>query len=190
MARWRPGDVFGALLFALLLGVRLRQGLEGSALAWVLAAQAGITSVLFLVRRAERASAPLSQKLTAWAAVLLPFGLRAWSGWAGVWPWLAGLGVMISLLGLLSLGGSFGVAPADRGLVRSGAYRLLRHPMYLGELLSYAATVMAWPGAWNLALFALLAALFVRRILWEEGVIAGYEEYRNTVRWRLIPWVW
>ena len=53
------------------------------------------------------------------------------------------LGYAMIFWSLLSLGGRFGIAPADRGLVVRGPYRWVRHPMYLGELVLRAALVAA-----------------------------------------------
>jgi len=190
MKRWQLGDVLGAVLFAFLLGVRLRQAVNGSWFALALVVQAGAAVFLFLTRRAERDGAPLYRKLTAWCAVLLPFGLQADGKTQWVWLAVSAFGVAFSLWGLASLGRSFGIAPSDRGLVTCGAYRLVRHPMYLGELLSYAAAAAGSPVLFNLMLLALIAASFALRIRWEEETIGGYAAYRRQVRWRLLPGVW
>jgi len=187
--RWRLGDVLGAAAFGLLLGVRLAQVTAGSWLALPLAVQSGLAAFLFLTRRAEAAAAPLPRKLTAWLAAVLPFGLQAGEGHSG-WVILAFSGVVFSLWGLASLGRSFGIAPADRGLVCSGAYRLVRHPMYAGELLSFLAVVLADPLVWNGLLFAVIVFVFVLRIGWEEEILNGYAAYGQRVRWRLLPFVW
>lgn len=189
MGRWRVGDVIGAVIFGLLAGARLRQVLAGEVALVVLVAQAGLAAFLMLARRPEKITASLSQRLTAWGAVLLPFGLQI----ADVPPaalWLSVLGVAFSVWGLVSLGRSFGIAPADRGLVTRGAYRVVRHPMYLGEMASYLALGLARVSLWNVLLLVLILGLFVVRIRWEEALIAGYETYRSQVRWRLLPGVW
>jgi hypothetical protein len=189
MKRWRLGDVMGAVVFGLLLGVRLAQVTAGSWLALPLAVQSGLAAFLFLTRRSEQATAPLHRKLTAWLAAVLPFGLQAGESHDG-WLVLAFFGVVFSLWGLASLGRSFGIAPADRGLVCSGAYRLVRHPMYAGELLSFLAVILANPGIWNGLLFFIILLVFILRIGWEEQILNGYAAYSRWVRWRLLPFVW
>lgn len=187
--RWRLGDGIGAILFGLLLGVRLAQVTAGSWMALPLAVQAGLAAFLFLTRRSETAVAPPARKLTAWLAGVLPFALQPVAGENG-WLVLAFAGVVFSLWGLASLGRSFGIAPADRGLVNKGAYRLVRHPMYAGELLSYLAVVLSNPTLWNGLLLIVIVLVFILRIGWEEQILGGYADYCQRVRWRLLPLIW
>ena len=42
------------------------------------------------------------------------------------------IGLLIVIAGKVSLGRSFGLIPANRGIVSTGLYRLVRHPIYLG----------------------------------------------------------
>jgi protein-S-isoprenylcysteine O-methyltransferase Ste14 len=79
-------------------------------------------------------------------------------------------------------------------VVRTGPYRLVRHPMYTGVLLGTAAMPLAL-GSYFAALFILPIGLtFVVRILAEErflrGGLPGYAEYMRETRRRLVPGVW
>lgn len=79
-------------------------------------------------------------------------------------------------------------------VITSGPYRLVRHPMYAGGTLLLLVTPLAL-GSWVGLLFALPVILvIVVRLLEEEKFLAaslkGYEEYRQKVRYRLIPFVW
>ncbi len=104
---------------------------------------------------------------------------------------LALTGYGLILWSLLALGGRFGIAPADRGLVTSGPYRLVRHPMYLGELLLRGALVASAPNLVLAVLLTLCLALIqVLRIQREEGIICGYAIYTAQTRFRLLPGVW
>ena len=104
------------------------------------------------------------------------------------------IGMLIQLFGLMgmiwsvfSLGVSLGMAPADRGLVTSGPYRHVRHPMYTFELLfclGYWLANLTWL---NVSVWLLLAIIQVTRALREERVIEGYEAYAARVRWRFLP---
>ncbi|MEC7947129.1 MAG: methyltransferase [Myxococcota bacterium] len=98
-----------------------------------------------------------------------------------------------SVSSLLWLGRSFSVLPARRGLVTGGPYRLLRHPVYMGELLMLQV-VGAASGS-RLAQLICFGAipLMAVRILAEERVLAGdpaWGAYVRRTRWRLVPWRW
>ena len=103
---------------------------------------------------------------------------------------LACAGVGLTLWALWSLGSSFGIAPADRGLVTRGPYRYLRHPMYAGALLNMLPAVIWNPSPWNLAVAALIVAISLLRIHLEERTVSDYAQYARQVRWRLVPFVW
>jgi protein-S-isoprenylcysteine O-methyltransferase Ste14 len=91
---------------------------------------------------------------------------------------------------LMTLGRSFGVVPADRGLVRHGPYRFVRHPVYAFEALFFLGYLVAVPTLRSFIVIPVWAALQVVRIVREERIIGGYGEYRRQVPWRVIPFVW
>lgn len=101
---------------------------------------------------------------------------------------LAGLGIVIG--GKIALGRSFGLLPANRGVVCSGLYRLVRHPIYLGYVLTHVAFLAAHPSWWNaLALGLADLALAVRAAREEQTLVRdpAYARYLTAVRWRLVP---
>ena len=103
---------------------------------------------------------------------------------------IAGLAVVIA--GKLTLGRSFGLMPANRGVVSSGVYRLVRHPIYLGYLLTHAAFLAANPGPWNIAALVAADAALLARAVCEERTLAQdsrYRAYQKQVRWRVCPGV-
>lgn len=104
---------------------------------------------------------------------------------------LALIGYGLILWSLLTLGDRFGIAPADRGLVTSGPYRLVRHPMYLGELLLRGALIASAPNPiLAVLLTACLALIQALRIQREESILHGYAIYAAQTRFRLLPGVW
>ena len=109
--------------------------------------------------------------------------------WFFLLPALAGYGLI--LWSLVTLGPRFGIAPADRGLTSRGPYRLVRHPMYLGEIVFRIAIVFSSPDVTLAGLLA-LGLFFIQswRILREEKLIAGYNCYTRVVPWRLVPGLW
>ena len=85
------------------------------------------------------------------------------------------------LVSVIALGRCFGVLPEVRGLVTRGPYRVVRHPVYLGELGAYVGLVVAAPTGRNLALAVVFAAAQIVRSRLEETALAAefpeYEEY-------------
>jgi protein-S-isoprenylcysteine O-methyltransferase Ste14 len=105
---------------------------------------------------------------------------------------VSAVGLMIVVLGKLSLGRSFGLTPANRGVVCSGVYRFVRHPIYLGYLVTHVGFVMAHPGLLNLALLITADVALMMRAICEERTLAldpAYRAYLARVRWRIIPGV-
>ncbi len=79
-------------------------------------------------------------------------------------------------------------------VISTGPYSLVRHPMYTGVLLMFLFTPLALGSWWALIPFISLPVFLVLRILNEEKLLiknlSGYEEYRKTVPFRLIPYIW
>jgi protein-S-isoprenylcysteine O-methyltransferase Ste14 len=102
------------------------------------------------------------------------------------------VGLMIVIAGKITLGRSFGLMPANRGVVSSGVYRIVRHPIYLGYLVTHVAFLAATPSPWNIAaLLAADAALLARAVLEEKTLSRDerYRTYQQGVRWRVCPGV-
>jgi protein-S-isoprenylcysteine O-methyltransferase Ste14 len=103
---------------------------------------------------------------------------------------IAGLALVIA--GKLTLGRSFGIVPANRGVVAQGPYRLVRHPIYAGYLVTHFAFLAAHPTPMNLAIVIVSDSALVLRALFEERVLEGDERYRaycTRVGWHLVPGV-
>ena len=102
------------------------------------------------------------------------------------------VGLMLSETARIYMGRSFGVLPANRGIVSRGPFRLVRHPVYLGWLILSTGFALAYPSARNFALLALTIPFLLWRIRLEEELLAHDGEYRvycAKVRYRLIPGV-
>jgi protein-S-isoprenylcysteine O-methyltransferase Ste14 len=100
------------------------------------------------------------------------------------------LGTCISLAGLFSLNNSFGVVPANRGVKTSGMYRIVRHPIYVGYLLSTGAFMIQNLTLANALVYAGLLVLTKMRVVAEERLLLVdpvYCEYARNTRWRVLP---
>jgi len=100
------------------------------------------------------------------------------------------VGLAVVIAGKMTLGRSFGLMPANRGVVSSGIYRVVRHPIYLGYLITHVAFLLATPSAWNIAaLFAADVALLLRAVCEEQTLSrdSQYRAYQQLVRWRVCP---
>jgi protein-S-isoprenylcysteine O-methyltransferase Ste14 len=92
---------------------------------------------------------------------------------------LAVVAVTWMLVSTLALGRCFGVLPEARGLVTGGPYRLVRHPLYLGELGTCAGLVVASPSGRNVFAAVVFALAQAARMLMEERELTRqFPEYR------------
>ena len=82
---------------------------------------------------------------------------------------LAVIGFTISTLAVFDLGGSFGVSPANRGVVHTGLYRYIRHPMYTGYVISEFGFILLNP--FNIILWGISCALYFYRSMLENRVL-------------------
>lgn len=101
------------------------------------------------------------------------------------------VGTLFTTWSLAILGRCFGLFPEARGLVVRGPYRLVRHPVYLGELISALGLVIARPHLVILVLLVAFVALQYGRIVYEERALTEaypdeYSAYSRQVR-RLLP---
>lgn len=101
-------------------------------------------------------------------------------------------GTGFQLYGKVVLGRSFGIVAANRGVVSSGPYRLVRHPIYLGYLVTHAGFLLTNMSGRNVAIYAAAYVFQFARIHAEERILAQdgeYREYLRCVKYRLIPGV-
>jgi protein-S-isoprenylcysteine O-methyltransferase Ste14 len=85
------------------------------------------------------------------------------------------------------------LAPEQK-VISTGPYALIRHPMYFGGLIMFLGIPLALGSWWGLFVIVLMMPALIWRLLDEEKFLAknlpGSIEYRNRVRYRLIPFIW
>lgn len=106
-------------------------------------------------------------------------------------------GFFISVWGVLTLKiGNFNIQPElkkDAQFIKSGPYRWIRNPMYLGILLFFGATVIERPEKLNILMFLILLLVFLLKIQREEKILTdqfgnSYLKYKNNTN-RLFPFI-
>lgn len=103
---------------------------------------------------------------------------------------IAAMGSLWILASVLVLGRCFGVLPEARGLVTHGPYRLVRHPVYLGEITALGGLTIAVPALSHFAIFAIFVLAQSARMGLEERALSevfpDYIAYAATTP-RLLP---
>ena len=83
---------------------------------------------------------------------------------------------------------------AAQRVISTGPYRFVRHPMYAAGTLLFVGSAFALGSLWALIMAVGVCAAMVARLLDEERFLSanlqGYDDYRRSVRYRLIPMVW
>jgi protein-S-isoprenylcysteine O-methyltransferase Ste14 len=100
--------------------------------------------------------------------------------------------LVVALFARLSLGRNIGFVPAQRELVTSHAYAIVRHPIYAGVFLSLAGFVLRAYSPRNLLISAIAVGLFVVKTFMEEDFLRedpAYARYMTQVRSRWFPGV-
>lgn len=206
--------VLPALLFAWAAAVRGSRALEmverappvADAPAWTIYLLAfggetlaflfcGLVATLMLNRRARVGSRATPSVLTvALAGTFLMNGVLIQSPTTRDWLTLALADVLLvaglafSIYAAASLGDCFGLASEARGLVTTGAFRVIRHPLYLGEMIAALGILLPVLAPTTVLIYAAFCACQIRRALLEERALAvvfpEYEEYRRqTPAW-------
>ncbi|MGV0793392.1 methyltransferase family protein [Mycolicibacterium sp. XJ1819] len=109
---------------------------------------------------------------------------------------LVAVGLAVATLTVLqnSFAGANVTVEAGQTVVSTGLYAVVRHPMYFGILIMMIGAPPALDSWWGLVLLAPGLAVFAVRILDEETLLhqdlAGYPEYTQKVRHRLVPYLW
>lgn len=188
-------DLVLLIVIAALARNHLEAALAGSPVALLFCVQhSAVVALTLLHRPAASQGSSRADLLLAWAGTLLPLAMRARTE-----P-VIGLGLLLIIAGsllataaILSLGRSFGMEPAHRGLQTRWLYRIVRHPIYAAYVLIVGGFLLSYVTFWNGLVAVIWLAVQVTRIQREEALLgqdARYQRYAQRVRWRVLPWVW
>jgi protein-S-isoprenylcysteine O-methyltransferase Ste14 len=149
------------------------------------------------------------QKVVITGAFIALFAMVVFSaydhrmGWSSVPAWVSVLGDVLVATGLgiamlvviqNAYAGATVTVETGQTVASSGLYKFARHPMYVGNLIMMIGIPLALGSYWGLLLVIPGQAVIVLRILDEEKLLtqqlAGYREYTQRVRYRLVPYVW
>ena len=79
-------------------------------------------------------------------------------------------------------------------VVDTGLYGIVRHPMYMATILLFLMMPLILGSWFALTVFAFYPAIIIVRLKDEEDLLTrelpGYDEYKQKVKWRIIPFVW
>lgn len=101
----------------------------------------------------------------------------------GFAQWVMAGGTAFSIYSMAVLGRSFGITVAARAPVLHGPYRWIRHPVYLGEMVSVAGMTFWRFGLTSAVLLACFVTLQTGRAFLEERKLSqAFPEYREWQR--------
>jgi protein-S-isoprenylcysteine O-methyltransferase Ste14 len=106
----------------------------------------------------------------------------------------AGLGMALMVVNQNEYAAATITVEAQQPVIYTGLYSVVRHPMYAFASLMIVGMPLALDSYWGLVTVAPAVAVFAYRIIDEEKALraelAGYDEYTEKVRYRLVPYVW
>jgi protein-S-isoprenylcysteine O-methyltransferase Ste14 len=106
----------------------------------------------------------------------------------------AGLGIGILTVAQNSYAAANITVEAEQHVISTGLYGFVRHPMYLAAVIMMVGIPLALGSYWGLVGLVLGLLVLEMRIDDEENMLehelAGYGEYTQKVRSRLVPFVW
>ena len=82
----------------------------------------------------------------------------------------------------------------NQKVIDTGLYGVVRHPMYSATLLLFLAMPLVLGSVFSFIIFLAYPFIIANRIKHEEAFLEkeleGYKEYKNKVKYRLIPFIW
>jgi protein-S-isoprenylcysteine O-methyltransferase Ste14 len=203
-ARWRRAgaivtNVSVAGFFASFAEAHLRLAQETGMWATIgpMVAQEFLLVGLFLTRRLSLVTSTHPWDWTVGlSGTIFPFFFQAdvsAHSWHNLGAALQFAGFSVAIVATLSLGRSIGIIAANRGIKTGGLYRVVRHPMYSGYLLTYSGYLAAYPTLRNAALALLTGFAVDQRARAEERLLSATPAYAALLQrtpWRFVPYLY
>ena len=82
----------------------------------------------------------------------------------------------------------------NQKVIDTGLYGIVRHPMYTSTILLFLSIPLVLGSLFSFIIFLLYPIIMAKRIRNEEEVLEegleGYKEYKNKVKYKVIPFIW
>lgn len=82
----------------------------------------------------------------------------------------------------------------NQKVIDTGLYGFVRHPMYSATILLFLSMPLVLGSLLSFAIFLTYPVIIAKRIKNEEKILenglTGYSDYKNKVKYRLIPFIW
>lgn len=82
----------------------------------------------------------------------------------------------------------------NQKIIDTGLYGIVRHPMYFATILLFLSMPLILGSIFSFVIFLMYPFIIAKRIKNEEEVLerdlVGYSEYKNKVKYKVIPFVW
>lgn len=82
----------------------------------------------------------------------------------------------------------------NQKVIDTGLYGIVRHPMYSSTILLFLSMPLVLGSFFSFLIFLIYPFIMAKRIRNEEQVLeqglSGYSEYKNKVKYRVIPFIW
>lgn len=180
------------LLFISLAFIQYRASLRANFSArivlWLAIVQSGLVIGFFLVRRFSSAGTWNPWHIfIAYLGFFSPLFFRAENHphFRLIGLALQFSGILLTFYGSLSLGRSWGILPANRGIKTQGMYRYVRHPIYASYQISTLGVLISNLSLYNLEVVCLFTLSQIMRLNIEEKILSAdpvYLEYTSKVK--------
>lgn len=130
-------------------------------------------------------------------------GLDYCFGWFTLPKWIIVLSTVMFLLGYLLFAEVLREnaylsrtveVQENQKVIDTGLYGIVRHPMYLATIILFLSMPLILGSLISFIVFLIYPVIIAMRIRNEEQVLAegleGYEEYKERVRYKVIPFLW